>query len=84
MAILLIENIQLNQQEIGQSIIDHDNKKLWNNLAQLYKSIGENEIYRNIEESKIKTNQSLKGKYIKILYIIFIIFYNYNIFDNII
>lgn len=72
LAILLIENIQLNQQEMGQSIIDQDNKKLWNNLAQLYKSIGENEIYRNIEESKIKTNQSLKGNYIIYFYFFFI------------
>lgn len=61
LAILLIENIQLNQQESSNSIIDYDNKRLWNNLAHLYKSIGENEIYRNIEESKIKANQSLKG-----------------------
>jgi DNA-dependent protein kinase catalytic subunit len=60
LAILLIENIHLNHQEKSQSIIDSDNKRLWNNLAQLYKSIGENEIYRNIEESKIKANQSLK------------------------
>jgi len=61
LAILLIENIQLNQQENSKSIMDSDNKKLWNNLAQLYKAIGENEIYRNIEESKIKANKSLKG-----------------------